>query len=177
MRDELTITLDEDDFVEAYRPAPRARGQARVVRLLALIVVLLLAGLLIVFPEARLAFRESRLIIGLTGAVMVAAVLLLTLLVASPTLRRRAARSTLVDHPGMRDPIRYAFDAEHFLVNTTYTGACYPWAQLWDWREGERTIIVLPTPRNFYVIAKRGADPAALERLRGYLMQARKRRP
>jgi DNA/RNA-binding domain of Phe-tRNA-synthetase-like protein len=77
----------------------------------------------------------------------------------------------------MRDPIRYAFDAEHFLVNTTYTGACYPWAQLWDWREGERTIIVLPTPRNFYVIAKRGADPAALERLRGYLMQARKRRP
>jgi hypothetical protein len=175
MRDELTVTLEEEDFVEAYRPAPRAQGQARVVRLLALLVILLLAALLIAFPEARFAFRESRLIIGLTGAVIVAALLLLVLLVAAPSLRRRAARSTLVDHPGMRDPIHYTFDAEHFSVKTTYTDACYPWAQLWDWREGERTIIVLPTPRNFYVIPKRGVDPAALERLRGYLMQARKR--
>jgi hypothetical protein len=147
------------------------------VRLLALILVLVLAGLLIVFPEARLAFGESRLIIGLTGAVIVAALLLVVLLIASPSLRRRVARSTLVDHPGMRDPIHYVFDAEHFSVKTTYTNASYPWAQLWDWREGERTIIVLPTPRNFYVIATRAADPAALQRLRGYLMQARKRRP
>jgi len=123
MRDELTVTLEEDDFVEAYRPAPRAQGQARVVRLLALLVVLLLAALLIVFPEARITFGESRLIIGLTGAVIVAALLLLVLLVASPSLRRRAARSTLVDHPGMRDPIHYAFDAEHFSVKTTYTDA------------------------------------------------------
>jgi hypothetical protein len=128
------------------------------------------------FPEARLAFRESRLIIGLAGAVIVAALILLVLLVASPSLRRRAARSTLADHPGMRDPIHYAFDAEDFSVKTTYTGACYPWAQLWNWREGKRTIIVLPTPRNFYVIPKGGEDPAVLERLRGFLMQARKRR-
>jgi hypothetical protein len=175
MCDELTVTLEEDDFVEAFRPAPRAHGQARVVQLLALLVIALLAALLMLFPEARLAFRESRLIIGLTGAVIVAAVLLLVLLVASPTLRRRAARSTMADHPGMRDPIHYAFDVQHFSVKTTYTDARYPWSQLWDWREGERTIIVLPTPRNFYVIPKRGADPAALERLRGYLMRARKR--
>jgi hypothetical protein len=175
MRDELTVTLEEDDFVEAYRPAPRAAGQARVVRLLALLVVVILAALLILFPEARLAFRESRLIIGLAGAVIVAALLLLVLILAAPTLRRRAARSTLIDHPGMRDPIHYSLEAEHFSVKTTYTDARYPWAQLWDWREGERTIIVLPTPRNFYVIPKRGADPAVLERWRGYLMQARKR--
>jgi len=175
MSDELTVTLEEDDFVEAYGPAPRSKGRVRIVRLLALLVVLFLAALLIAFPEARLAFRKSPLIIGLAGAVIVAALLLLALLLAAPTLRRRAARSTLLDHPGMSDPIHYAFDAEYFSVKTTYTNSCYPWTQLWDWREGERTIIVLPTPRNFFVIPKRGVEPAVLERLRSCLMHARKR--
>ena len=92
-------------------------------------------------------------------------------------LRRRAARSTLADHPGMAEPVTYSFGAEHFSVRATYTRASYPWAQLWDWREIERVIIVLPTPRNFYVLAKRGADTQALERLRGLLARSPKRAP
>ena len=174
MHDELTVTLQEEDFVEAYRPAPPPR-RGKVARLLALVVVLLLVTLLIAFPEARLAFKESRLVVGLTGAVLIAAAVLASLLLAAPALRRRGARSTMADHPGMRDPIHYAFDPENFSVRSTYTQACYPWDQLWDWREGKQVILVLPNPRNFYVIPKRGADPALLERLRGYLMRSRKR--
>src|SRR3954466_10084068 len=108
MHDELTVTLQEEDFVEAYRPA-RPHRRAKLARLLALIVVLLLVTLLIGFPEARVAFEESRLIVALTEAVLVAATVLATLLLAGPALRRRAARSTLADHPGMRDPMHYAF--------------------------------------------------------------------
>ena len=173
--DEVTVTLDEEDFVEAYRPAPRPRRLATLVLLLALMLALLLVALLIRFPESRLAFAESPLLMGLTGAVILAATLVLALLIAAPALRRRAARSTLADHPGMRDPVHYAFDPEHFAVRSTYAKASYPWPELWDWRESERVLIVMPTPRNFYVLPKRGVDPAVLERLRAYLAQVRKR--
>lgn len=175
MQDKLTVRLEEADFVEAYRPAPRPRRLAILVQLLALMLALLLVVLLVRFPDARSAFGESPLIIGLTGAVVLAATLVLGLLMAAPALRRRAARSTLNDHPGMRDPVDYAFDAESFAVRSTYSQACYPWAQLWDWRENDRVLIVMPTPRNFYVVPKREVDPAVLERLRGYLGQARRR--
>lgn len=175
MQDKITVTLEEADFVEAYRPAPRPRRLANLVLLLALMLALLLVVLLVRFPNARLAFTESPLIVGLTGAVILAASLVLGLLVAAPSLRRRAARSTLQDHPGMRDPMDYTFDPETFTVRTTYSQACYPWAQLWDWRENERVVIVMPTPRNFYVLPKRGVDPAVLERLRGRLAQVRRR--
>ena len=175
MRDEILVTLDEDDFVEAYRPPPRPRRLAVLLLLLALMLGLLIVALLVRFPEARLAFVDSPLIAGLTGAVTLAATLVLGLLIAAPALRRRAAHSTLADYPGMRDPVHYAFDPEHFTVRSTYSQARYPWGQLWDWRECERVLVVLPTPRNFYVVPKRGVDPAVLERLRGYLAQARKR--
>ena len=75
----------------------------------------------------------------------------------------------------MQDPVGYSFDADHFAVSSTYTKASYPWGQLWDWRETNRVIIVMPTPRNFYVIPKRGVDPALLDRLRHHLGQTRKR--
>ena len=176
MRDELIVTLDEGDFVEAYRPARRPQRQATLVLLFALMLGLLVVVLLVRFPEARFAFEESSLVIGLTGAVILAAALLAGLLAVAPVLRRRAARSTLDDHPGMRDPVHYAFDSEHFMVRSTYTQARYPWPQLWDWRESERVIIVIPTPRNnFYVLPKRGVDSAVLDRLRDYLARARKR--
>src|SRR5438045_3334157 len=121
MRDEVAVTLDEADFVEAYRPALRPRRYATLLLVLALIVVLLIAALLVQFPDARLAFEKSSLIIGLTGAAVLAATLVLGLLAAAPALRRRAARSTLNDHPGMQDPVHYSFDPEHFQVRSTYT--------------------------------------------------------
>src|SRR4051794_37043064 len=101
MRDEVVVTLDEADFVEAYRPALRPRRYATVLLILALVVVLLIAALLVRFPEARLAFERSSLVIGLTGAITLAATLVFGLFAAAPALRRRAAHSTLNDHPGM----------------------------------------------------------------------------
>jgi len=175
MQDSFTIVLEEADFIEAYRPAPRPRRMGILLLLLALMLAALIVVLLVRFPEARLAMRESSMIAGLAGAVMLAALLVLALLIAAPALRRRAARSTLDHHPGMRDPVDYTFDPEHFTVRSTYSQACYPWSQLWDWRESERVVIVMPTPRNFYVLPKRGMEPAAIDRLRGYLTQARRR--
>jgi hypothetical protein len=174
MRDELSLTLDELDFAEAYRAPSRPRWKSIIALLLALTVGLLIF-LLFQFPEARLAFATSPLLDGLAGVVIFVAILLALLLLAAPALRRRAGRSTLEGHPGMRDPVHYAFDAENFMVRTTYTQASYPWTQLWNWRETARVILVMPTPRNFYVIPKRGVDPAVLERLRRYLAQCRKR--
>lgn len=175
MQDKLTVTLEEADFIEAYRPAPRPKRIANLLLVLALMVSLLIAVLLVRFPAARAAFTHSSLVAALAGAVLLAATLVSLLLLAAPALRRRAARETLDHHPGMRDPIDYAFDEEHFTVRSTYAQACYPWTQLWDWRESERVVIVMPTPRNFYVLPKRDLDPAALERLRGYLARARRR--
>ena len=175
MQDEISVIFEEVDFIEAYRPSVRSRGRRSLVLLLAVMLVALIVVLLIRFPGARYSFEHSRLIIGLTGAVILAAVLIFALLIAAPTLRRRAARNTLAHHPGLRDPVHYAFDPERFSVRTTYTQASYPWAQLWDWRETERVVIVLPTPQNFYLIPKREVDPVVLDRLRGRLANARKR--
>ena len=175
MEDSFTVTLEEADFIEAYRPAPRPRRLSFLMLLLASMLALLIVVLLVRFPEARLALEGSSVATGLAGAVMLAAALVILLLLAAPALRRRAARSTLDHHPGMRDPVDYAFDPEHFYVRSTYSQACYPWNQLWDWCESERVLIVMPTPRNFYVLPKRGMDPAALDRLRGHLAKARRR--
>jgi len=176
MEDNFTVILEEDDFVDAFRPAMRPRRMSQLVLLLALALSLLITGLLVRFPESRTALVASPLAMGLVGAVVLAATLVATLLIATPTLRRRAARNTLATHPGLRDPICYAFDAEHFSVQTTYTQAHYPWSELWDWRESERVIIVLPSPRNFYVIPKRGLDPLLITRLKANLAHARNRR-
>lgn len=87
------------DFIEAYLPARRQGRIAKLLFLLAAMLRLLVAALLSRVPEARLAFRESPLIIGLTGAVALAASMV-TVLITAPALRRWAARSTLADHPG-----------------------------------------------------------------------------
>lgn len=177
MEDRFTVTLEEADFIEAYRPAPRPRRLSFLLLLLAFMLALLIVVLLVCFPEARSALMESRSVTALAGAVALAATLVVMLLIAAPALRRRAARSTLDEHPGMRDPVDYAFGPEHFTVRSTYARASYPWSQLWDWRESERVLIVMPAPRNFYVLPKRGMDPAAVERLRGYLALVRRRKP
>lgn len=175
MQDELSVTLDEQDLVEAYRPSARSRRQSALTLILAAMLALLIVILVVRFPQARFALAGSPLVIGLAGAVALAASLVLMLLLSAPALRRRAARSTLNDHPGMGDPVFYRFDPERFTVHTTYTQAQYPWNLLWDWREGERVVVVMPTPRHFYVLPKRGIDPAVLARLRGYLAQVRRR--
>lgn len=172
----IRISLDEEDLIEAYRPAPRPQRQARFALLLALALALLILALLVAFPGARRAFTTSPLIAGLAGAVVLAASLVAVLLAAAPRLRRRAARSTLEHHPGMADPMVCSFDHEHFALETTRTMGRYPWSELWDWRETERVIIVLPNPRNFYVLPKRQFEEGVLEQLRSSLSQCRCRR-
>ncbi|MEO6042066.1 MAG: YcxB family protein [Croceibacterium sp.] len=174
MLDELTVTLTEADFVEAYRPPPRRRRTSLLVLLLAAMLALLIVVLAVRYPSAHYALFHTPLTMGLLGAVLLCAALVIALIIAAPALRRKAARSTLATHPGMNEPIRYAFDENHFEVHTAYTHGSYPWEHLWDWREAADVIIVLPSPRNFYVLPKRGADPAALERLRSYLGRTRK---
>jgi len=175
MQDELTVTLQEEDFVHAYRPPPRSKRLSFRLLTSAALLLLAIILLLVTFPSARLAFSRSPLLDGLLGAVILAAGLVAALLIAAPGLRRRAARSTLRDSPGMADPIDYTSDDEGFAVRTTYSQARYPWEQLWDWRETERIVLILPTPRNFYVVPKRALDEAALDRLRAHLARSRKR--
>jgi hypothetical protein len=175
MHDELTVTLTEADFVEAYRPPPRRRRTGTLMLLLAAMLGLLIVVLVVRYPAARNSLTHNPLTMGLLGAVLLCAALVIALLIAAPALRRKAARNTLATHPGMSDPVHYAFDSEHFEARSTYSSARYPWGVMWDWREGADAIIVLPTPRNFYVIPKRDVDPAVLERLRGYLGRTRKR--
>lgn len=175
MDDSFTVNLEEDDFIDAFRPMPRPRRTSQLLLLLALALTLLVIVLLIRFPEARTALLASPITMALVGAVVLTATLVATLLIAAPALRRRAARNTLATHPGLRDPICYTFDAERFSVRTTYTQAQYPWSELWDWRESECVIIVLPSPRNFYVIPKRGLDPLLITRLKSNLAHARNR--
>jgi hypothetical protein len=175
MMDEVTVTLNEEDFVHAYRPAPRAKRQSAMLLAGAALVALSILALLATFPDAGLAFAGSPFLDGLLGAVILAAALVTALLLAAPSLRRRAARNTLRDFPGLTDPIRYSFDDEAFAAQSTYSQARYPWERMWDWRETERIVLILPTPRNFYVVPKGALEPAALERLRGHLTRTRKR--
>lgn len=174
MQDDITVTLDEGDFIDAYRPAPRRKRLSNLVLLLALMLALLIAALLARYPAAWPTLLRSPAFMGLIGAVVLTASLVFALLVSAPALRRYAARNTLTTHPGMRDPINYSFDDVRFAVRTTYSQAAYPWEQLWDWRESERVIIVLPTPRNFYLVPKRGIPSEVLDRLRSKLTKARR---
>jgi hypothetical protein len=174
--DEVTVTLEEDDFVHAYRPAPRRQPATSIMLTMTALVAIAIVVLLVSYPEDRSElFATSPLIDGLFGAVVLAAALLAGLLLAVPRLRRRAARNTLRDFPGLADPIHYAFDADGFAARSTYSQARYPWEQLWDWRETERIVLILPTPRNFHVVPKRALEPEALERLRAHLARSRKR--
>lgn len=177
MQDEITVTLEPEDIGEAYKPPPRKTRLRTLVLSLALCLAILILALLIRFPEAWPVLRDDPLIVGLMGAVCLAAFLVLVLLTTAPWLRGYVGRRTLRDHPGLSDPISYSFGPNEFRVRATYTEAHYPWNLLWDWRETSRVVIVLPTPQNFYVIPKRGVDAAVLGRLRERLNQARKCKP
>lgn len=77
---------------------------ARLALLLAVMLALVIPALVVSVPEARRAFTQSPLIIALTGTVAFTAAQVISLLVAASALRRRAARSSLNNHP-MRDPV------------------------------------------------------------------------
>ena len=116
------------DFIEAYLPERRQGRIAKLRFLLAAMLGLLVAALLIRVPEARLAFRESPLIIDLRrgrtcgkhgdGSHYCSC----TPQVGSPQHSCRPS--------GLTDPVTYSFDAEHFSVCSTYAQASYPWERI-----------------------------------------------
>lgn len=174
MQDEMTVTLEADDIAEAYKPAPRRKRLRNLVLTLALCLATLSLLMLTRVPETRPTVGDDPVTVAMFGVMIFLIIVIVVLLSSARWVRRYVGRSTINDHPGMSDPVHYAFDEEHFAVRGTYTQARYPWNLLWNWRETGRVIIVLPTPRNFYVIPKRGVDELVLERLRKRLKQARK---
>lgn len=95
MRDSITVTLEEGDFIDAFRPAPRPKRVSHLLLLLALALTLLIIVLLIRFPEVQTALLASPITMALVGAVVLAATVVAALLVGAPSLRRRAARNSL----------------------------------------------------------------------------------
>jgi len=177
MQDEITVTLEPDDIAEAYKPT-RRRGRLSVLVLsLAFTLIVLLVTLLIQFPEARPTVRDDPIVVGMIGVIVFLIILVILVLASTRWVRRYVGRSTINDHPGLSEPVHYVFDDAEFAARSTYSQAHYPWNLLWNWRETSRAIIVFPTPRNFYVIPKRAADEAVLDRLRDRLKQARKYKP
>ena len=174
MQDEITVNLEPDDIAEAYRPPPRRKRLGILVLTLAFMLGVLIVTLLIQVPEARPTVRDDPITVGLIGVIAFLVIVIVLLLATARWIRRYVGRSTIKDHPGMSDPVQYLFDDAEFAARSTYSQASYPWNLLWNWRETDRVIIVLPTPRNFYVIPKRGVDEAVLDRLRKGLKQARK---
>jgi len=126
MRDEFSVMFEESDFAEAFKPPPRSRRATFALLGVAALLAGTILALVLAYPQARTALVTSSLVIGLLGAVVLAAALVAALLVAAPSLRKRAARSTLDNHPGMREPVNYCFDPDHFEVRGRYTQARYP---------------------------------------------------
>jgi len=166
----IEVTLTEPDLVAAYRLlGQRSTRQARPAIALAAILAAILVALVVLFPDARAAFGRSPLLAGLLGAVLLAAALLGGLIAALPALRRRAARRTLAEHPGMADPIAYEFDGDGLTIVTSRSRARYGWSELHGWREDEAIVLILLTRQLFYVVPKAQAPEAALGELRALL--------
>jgi cation transport ATPase len=173
-----TVALDEADLYAAFRLlGQRNRTQARPVLLLAVLLAAVIVALLVLFPEARFAFAHSALLAGLLGVVIFLALVVVLVLAATPALLRRAARRTLIEHPGMADPITYAIGPDTFTIHTVFSQATYPWGGLHGWREDTRIILVLLTRQLFYVVPKRQAEPALLELLRERLQDTGRASP
>ena len=177
MQDEITVTLEPDDIGEAYKPPPRRRRLGILILTLAIMLAVLIVTLLVQVPEARPTVRDDPITVAMIGVIVFLTIVIALILGSARWVRRYVGRSTINDHPGMSDPVQYRFDDEQFEARSTYSQAHYPWNLLWNWRETSRAIIVFPTPRNFYVIPKRAADEAVLDRLRDRLKQARKYKP
>ena len=166
----IEVRLEEADVIAAYRlMGRRSRRQARPLIATSVILAAIVVALLVMFPDARLAFARSPLLAGLLGAVLLLVGLLIALLAATPALIRRAARNTLKQHPGMAEPIAYTLDDDRLGIRTAYSEAAYPWGKLHGWREDERIVLILLTRQQFYVVPKVQVDADALDALRARL--------
>ena len=62
-----------------------------------------------------------------------------------------------------------------FGADDLYAGVVSVGSTVGTWGETECVLVVFPTPQNFYLVPKRGVDPAVLDRPRRHLAKARKR--
>lgn len=175
MTREFEYSLTEADLVSAFRLMGRRKGSRRIVPLLWIGVAVCVVALtfLIGTPERLFA---NPLLTGLAGAAVILFLILVMVLLAVPSMRRRAARSTLADNPNFEGPVQLALDERTFRHGTAYAKAAYPWGKLYGWRADERITIVQPAPQLFFVIPMQVLDEPARALLQAGLAQSRQGR-
>ncbi|MBC2666405.1 YcxB family protein [Novosphingobium flavum] len=162
------ITLTEEDLVAAFRLHARLE-RTRPLFLAVLLLVELLVILLICSPQARWSVTSRPLTLLLEGALALAALLLLAVMIALRPLWRLAARRQLAQRPDLSGPIRYAFTDETLSHGTVFSESTYPWSALHGWREDERTLMIYISSQLFYPIPKAKVPPATIAALTGAL--------
>ena len=172
MTGEYEYSLSQDDLVRAFRLKGRRKGARRIVPLLwtGIAVCVIALVLLIGTPERLFA---NPLLTALAGAAAILFAILAALLLAAPTLRRRAAQATLSLNPNFEGPITVAFDEQAFHHRTAYSSAAYPWAKLYGWRADDRITIVQPAPQLFFVVPHQILGEAATAALHERLADSR----
>jgi hypothetical protein len=76
---------------------------------------------------------------------------LLFSLVLTPML----AQSQYNRDPVLQRPHAYKWDDDHFTVRSQTQGAEFAWADLYGFREDERSLLIYTTPRQYFCIPRR----------------------
>lgn len=138
-------------MIRAFRLMAQRKGTRRIAPLLWVAIGVCVTALILLIGTPERLFANP-LLTALAGACAVLFVILAALLLALPSLRRRAARNTLALNPNFEGPIIVSFDADEFRHRTDFSSAAYPWDKLYGWRTDERVIIVQPAPQLFFAL-------------------------
>jgi hypothetical protein len=134
--------------------------------LAALLVAVLLALLLAISPAARHASTTGPLTLMLEGALALASLLLLTILLARPMIFRALARRMLTQRAELTGPIRWEFNEEGIRHTTIHSDSHYPWAALRGWREDGSILLLYVADNLFYMVPKAQAGEEVIGGLR-----------
>lgn len=162
---EFTVTLNEEVLYRGLLLNATNRA-ARPVMLVALGLMVVLAALLAVSPEARYSLACSAETLMLVGAVMLALLLLALVLAVRRPVLRSLARRTLAQRREMGTPIEWSFDDAALRVVTRFTRSEFPWDALSGWREDDTVLLVYLADQLFHAVPKAQVDEATLTALR-----------
>lgn len=165
------VTLSEADLVQAFRLNAR-RGAIRPLILAAILVTMILLLLLAISPAARQSFTSRPLTLMLEGALALAALLLLLVVLARPAIFRALARRTLAQRAELAGPIHWEFGPEGIRHQTVHSDSRYPWSALRGWRENEAILLIYVADNLFYVVPKAQLDAGLSESLHRNIEEA-----
>ncbi|HEX8055985.1 MAG TPA: YcxB family protein [Novosphingobium sp.] len=149
----FTVTLGESDLVEAFRLNAR-RAAIRPLVLAAALVTALLVLLLAISPAARLSLTSRPLTLMLDGALALAALLLLLVVLARPLIFRKLAERSLAQRADLAGPVEWEFGSEGIRHATIHSDSRYPWTALRGWRENDRVLLLYLADNLFYIVPK-----------------------